>query len=607
MWFKEAWYYARLFFLKFREKMMYAANLILFLVSVASLFLIILNIGYDLNHTVQKNSIVIAISFLCVFFIGATLRFAIHIKEACKEKLFIVDLIAYVILLVELYAFVFFPEKTRDQTSILRFSHSPYLIFSLLGILSLIQISKSIFKTLSSKLNWALLFISSFAFLILLGTILLSMPHAYRGDLSFTDALFTATSSVCVTGLCTIDIPSTFTITGQLIILFLIQVGGIGVMTFTSFFALSFMGQSSFSGSILLRDFLNEDNLGNIFKVLVSILVVTLLIEALGAYWILQSIQDSPEYNLKFKIFIAIFHSVSAFCNAGISIVPDNLANPLFVHNYSAQYSVALLIIFGGLGFPIVLNYMKLLRHFVVNIFHIIIGKQKHYVHQTQIINVHARITMVTTGILLVAGTIFFFSAEYNHAFKHLDFSGKLAGAFLSAVTPRTAGFSIIDMDHYSLSTLFFTLILMMIGAGSMSTGGGMKASTVAIGFLATINAARGKQQLEIEGREIEGNSVQKAFGVICLYLTWMCIAVGLLTFTEQGIPVFTLMFEAVSALSTVGLSLNFSPHLSDAGKYIIISCMFIGRIGALTFLSGLLKRYEEKQYQYPKTGVIIG
>ncbi|MCD7851963.1 MAG: hypothetical protein LUH63_20910 [Parabacteroides sp.] len=377
-------------------------------------------------------------------------------------------------------------------------------------------------------------------------------------------------------------------------------------MTFTSFFALSFMGHFSFNSKLVLKDMLNEDRVNGLFRVILNILFVTIFIEGVGAYLIYMDVKGSLPGGTQEELFYAVFHAVSAFCNAGISTLSGNMYDPLVVHNYNLHVWIALLIVFGGLGFPIVFNYLKLLRHLLVNTFKIITGQQKHYIHTPRIININTYIVVYSTLILLAGGTFFYYLLEMNNTLAGLPFRRQLANAFLGAVTPRTAGFCVADMGTLASGTLMLTLILMVIGAAPMSTGGGLKVTTVCVALLTAHNSARGKENVEIRRREISQETIRRAFATIVFYFCWLGLAVWLLSVTEKGASVFTLTFETVSALSTVGLSLNFSPMLSLSGKLIIIFTMLVGRIGILTFFISFCKEYKKKNYTYPKENILM-
>ncbi|RHJ83192.1 TrkH family potassium uptake protein [Parabacteroides sp. AM08-6] len=579
---------------------------IILLASLASLFVLIYQFGFNysasMTHVLHESGIFI----LLAFFAGITLRYIIKFKEIIQEKMLYLDIGIYFFLFAVLSGKVFFKEVVQESLPYLSFLTKPHFVYFLLLLLSVIHLSRQTFALLQSHIKPSILFLLSFVFVILIGSGLLMLPNATVHGIHFIDALFISTTSVCVTGLTTVDVATTFTHTGLIIIMFLIQIGGIGVMTFTSFFALSFMGHSSFSSKMVLKDMLNEDHINGLFKVILNILFVTLFIEGIGAYLIYMEIKGSLPGGTSEELFYAIFHAISAFCNAGISTLSGNMYDPLVVHKYNLHIWIGFLIIFGGLGFPIVLNYLKLLKHLIINIFRMLIGQQKHYVHTPRIININTYIVVISTLVLVISGTVFYYLLEMNNTLASLPFKGKVANAFLGAVTPRTAGFCVADMGILTNGTLMLTLILMIIGAAPMSTGGGLKVTTVCVALFTAHNTARNKENVEIRKREIAPATIRRAFATIVFYFCWLGLAVWLLSLTEKGVSVFTLTFEAVSALSTVGLSLNFSPLLTTAGKLIIICTMLVGRIGILTFFFSFYKEYKKKNYTYPQENILM-
>lgn len=579
---------------------------IILVASIASLFVVIYQFGFkysqEVTHLLHEGRLYI----LSAFFIGITLRYAVRFKEVIQEKMLYIDIGIYFLLFAVLSNTVFFKSAMHQSLPYLSFLSEPLFVYFLILLLSAIHLSRQTFTLLQSHIKPSLLFLLSFVFVILVGAGLLMLPNATVHRIHFVDALFTATTSVCVTGLTTVDVATTFTRTGHIIIMLLIQIGGVGVMTFTSFFALSFMGHSSFSSKMVLKDMLNEDHINGLFRVILNILFVTLFIESVGAYLIYIDIKGSLPGGTQEELFYAIFHAVSAFCNAGISTLSGNMYDPLVIHKYNLHIWIALLIIFGGLGFPIVFNYLKLLRHLLVNGFRILVGQQKHYIHTPRIININTYIVVISTLVLLIGGTGFYYLLEMNHTLAGLPLKGQLANAFLGAVTPRTAGFCVADMGTLTNGTLMLTLILMIIGAAPMSTGGGLKVTTVCVALFTAHNIVRGKENVEVRKREIAPSTLRRAFAIIVLYFCWLGIAVWILSITEKDVSVFTLTFEVVSALSTVGLSLNFSPLLSMTGKLIIITTMLVGRIGILTFFISCYKEYQKKNYTYPQENILM-
>lgn len=589
-----------------QQVLLFLADSLILLASLASVFVLIYKFGFD-NIILDKHQFdTTYIYILFSFFIGITLRYIVKFNDIVQEKMLYIDLSIYLLLFAVLSSQWFFKEAIAQSLPFLTFLNDTWYDYTLMILLSVIHLSRLGFTIMQSHIRPSLLFTFSFLFVILVGTGLLMLPNATIHQIKFIDALFISTTSVCVTGLTTVDPSSTFTQTGFIIIMILIQIGGIGVMTFTSFFALSFMGKSSFNSQLMLKNLLNEDRFSNLFKVVLSIIFVTFIIESIGAYLIYLQVKGIFPDNPGREIFFSVFHSISAFCNAGISTLNDNLGDSLIVHNYSFQFWIAILIIIGGLGFPIVFNYMRLVHHLFRNGIDIVFKKQKHYIHRPHIINVYTYIAVLSTLFLLITGTVIYYFAEEHNTLEGLPFMGKLSASFFGSVTPRTAGFSIVDMKALTSTTLLTTFILMIIGASPMSTGGGMKTTTVFIALRTTWNVMCNKDRLDISGREIMPQNIRRAFAIIMLYLIWMCLAIMILSYTEKDVPLFTLFFEVASALSTVGLSIDFTSHLTSFGKIIIILSMYIGRIGVLTFFAGFLKESHEKNYTYPQENILM-
>lgn len=592
---------------KLRDTILSSSEIFLLIASITSIFTIIYRLGF--GGTAEDVMLLHRINFfiLLTFLVGLTGRYIINYKDIILERLLYVDLTLYVLIIGTLISGYLFREEVMHNLPFLSFFTAPAFVNLLLFTVSTTCLSRQLFEVIKLNIRPSRLFISSFLFVILVGAGLLMLPQSTHTNISMIDALFMATTSVCVTGLTTVDVASTFTLHGQIILLFLIQIGGIGVMTFTSFFALSFMGKTQISHQIMLKDMLNEDNLNGLFQTIVYIILTTLLIEGIGAYLIWREIRGALPGGTGNEIFYAIFHSISAFCNAGISTLSGNLYDPLVRHNYGLHFWIAILIILGGLGFPIVFNYMKLLRHAVVNAIKIALGIQKRYKHMPFIINVHTRIVMNTTIILLVVGTILYYITEQHNTLEGMDTKQKLITSFFGSVTPRTAGFNTVDMGLLSNGALILTCILMIIGASPMSTGGGIKTSTFAIAFLTSLNFAKNKEKLELYRREMMHSTIRRAFVIIMFYMIWICIASFLLSISEKDKPIFALVFEVISALGTVGLSLNLTPTLSEFSKVLIILTMFIGRIGVFMFISSFLKETTPSKYNYPKDSLLLG
>lgn len=454
-------------------------------------------------------------------------------------------------------------------------------------------------------LNPAQLFIASFLGMILVGTLLLMLPRATHEGISALDALFTATSAVCVTGLIVVDTGTYFTNLGQTIILILIQMGGLGIMTFASYFSYFFRGKSSYEHQIMLKDMTNSEKIGEVFSVLKKIVLLTFAIELLGAIFIFFSLTPDTVKGFINKVFFSVFHSISGFCNAGFSTLENSLYEPEFKFNYPLQLIIVALFILGGIGFPILFNIYKYFTYLLKNQY----ARMQHpafTVYTPWIISLNTRIVLVTSSILLLVGTVFFYFFEYNNTLEEHSPFGKIVVSFFGAATPRTAGFNSVDMSALNFSTLMIIFILMWIGASPGSTGGGIKTSTFALTTLNFFSLARGKDRVEVFRREISDLSIRRAFAIMALSLMVIGTSIFLIASFDEEKTLLSIAFECFSAYSTVGLSIGITPELSSASKMVIICTMFIGRVSMLTILIALLRRVKYLNYRYPQEEILM-
>jgi Trk-type K+ transport system membrane component len=449
--------------------------------------------------------------------------------------------------------------------------------------------------------NPAIVFVGSFFTIIFLGSFLLMLPNATTHGISFTDALFTSTSAVCVTGLIVLDTAKDFTTIGQTIIICLIQIGGLGILTFTSFFAFFFRGSSSFKEGLNVQNFIAQDSLKDVLKVALNVVIFTLSVELLGAFFIYFSIIDNEL--IKDKFFFSIFHSISAFCNAGFSTMSSGLAEFHLKFNYYMQWIIIVLVVFGGLGYNIIFNFYQYIRTYVVEFFD---AKKIH--KQVSIMTLNSKIVLYTTVILLIGGFVFLYISEYqNMLLEHQTLIGKVTTSTFNAVTPRTAGFNTMNFADYTVPSLLFIIFLMWIGASPASTGGGIKTSTFALATLNIFAIAQGKSRIQMMGRRISSESTARAFAILCISLIFIGFSIlSLLIFEPPGTDLLTIVFESFSAYSTVGLSIGNTAGWSEPSKYALIITMFIGRIGMLNLMIGLMRQMNHQFYEYPKENILI-
>lgn len=450
-------------------------------------------------------------------------------------------------------------------------------------------------------LNPAQIFMISFLLLIFAGSFVLMLPHATFAGISFIDALFTSTSAVCVTGLTVVDTGSYFTIFGQTAILVLIQLGGLGIMTFTSYFSYFFSGGASYENQLLIQKMTYSEKITEVFSSLTKIILLTFLIEGIGAVLIFFSIDKSMTTSLSEKVFFSVFHAVSGFCNAGFSTLTGNLYNTSVRFNYSLQLIISFLLIFGGIGFPIFFNFVKYIKHLFLNKLF-----RKTPMHRPWIININTRVVVVMTILLLVFGTFIFYILEYNSSLAQHHGIGKIIAAFFCSSTPRTAGFNMIDYSRLQTPAILVVCFLMWVGASPGGTGGGIKTSTLAISIMNSINIARGKDRIDFKGREISGTAVRRAYSQIFLSLVAIGLSVLAIELCQNDLDLKAVIFECVSAFSTVGLSLGITAKLYSTSKLIIVLTMFVGRVSMLTVLVAFIKQSKMEKYRYPSEDILI-
>ena len=462
----------------------------------------------------------------------------------------------------------------------------------------IVRLSNSV---VTVQLKPAATLIFSFLLLILAGTGLLMLPQMSVGryGLGFEDALFTSVSAACVTGLSTIDIGQVLTIKGQWVLLGLIQLGGIGILTFATFFALFLKKGVGISHQAMIKDFMSEETLFDAKKLLGQIIYFSLLFELGGALLIYLSwpmeapFADQPSV----KAFHSIFHSVSAFNNAGFSLYTAGLAEPFLYHAPVLRLVVALLIVFGGLGFPVLRDLLGYRQ---------IIGRLQAPWKKWKL---STRISVWTAVFLLLFGTLLFGFLEYRAG-------GTLAGqstarvlidSFFASASARTAGFNTLDVLSFGVPACLLMIFLMFIGGGSGSTAGGIKTSTFTLLVLAVWSTIRNKRQLELGGRSIPFDLLNKAYTIFFFAATYVFVCTFVLAVLEPSIPILDLVFEEVSAFCTVGLTRGPTMAMGSAGRAILMLSMFVGRVGTLTLAFALASKSENQNYSYPKAHVLIG
>ena len=443
------------------------------------------------------------------------------------------------------------------------------------------------------KLHPAAIIIYSYLVVILFGTMLLSLPAASTGGpLELVDALFTATSALCVTGLGVVETGTAFTVFGKAVILALIQMGGLGVMTFSVVFFL-FLGRGfSARGRWIITESFTPSPIRNVTSLLASIFLFTFLVEGAGALLLFLALRADMAAGP--ALFAGVFHSISAFCNAGFSFFGTSFVR--FRGNILVNATVCCLIVLGGIGFPVI---------------HELAGRVRAKRQRRRVaLSLHTRAVLTMTAALIVAGAALVFALEWSNELAPLAAKDKVLASLFQSITSRTAGFNTLDIGSLSVATLFILIMLMFIGASPGSCGGGIKTTSLAVLVAILSNRIRGRVRASLFRRTIPGETVSRSLAVFILAVITLTAGIVLLLITQPPPPreyFLTYVFEAVSAFGTVGLSMGVTPTLTTIGKLIIIVLMLLGRVGLLTVAYVVTSRRVAAPYRYGEEKVMIG
>lgn len=428
-----------------------------------------------------------------------------------------------------------------------------------------------------------------FAGIILLGTLLLSLPAASRdgASLPFIDALFTSASATCVTGLVVHDTYTQFSLFGQIVILCLIQIGGLGFMTVATLFLMMARRKIGLAERGVLTESISAFQIGGIVRLIRRIIICTAIVEGMGA--ILLAIRFCPQMGVATGVYYAIFHSISAFCNAGFDLMgrfaPYTSLIP-YQSDVLVNLTIMTLIVIGGLGFVV---WDDIMEH------------KLRYVRY----KLHTKIVLLSTAFLIIGGAILFYAMEQGNVLAAMHPIDKLLASLFQSITPRTAGFNTVDTAALTEGGTVLSMLLMLIGASPGSTGGGIKTTTIMVILLATISYIRNTDDINIFHRRLENNTIKRAYCSTTIYIMLSILGIFLLI-TTQGLPVKDAAFETLSALGTVGLSTGITRELDTLSRMVIILLMYSGRVGSLTLLMAVMMGTKSK-LRNPEEKIIIG
>ena len=483
--------------------------------------------------------------------------------------------------------------------------HRRFFLCAIL-VYSIAEICGGVMRLLGRRTNPSLILSGSFVVFILAGTFVLMLPKCHNGNLEFADALFVASSAVSMTGLTTVDISTAFTPMGWWVLGILMQIGALGVLTFTSFFSLFFTGRPSIYNQLLMRDFIYSKSMSALVPMLLYILAFTLCVEAIGAVGIYFTMPARLFDSVAERIGCSAFHAIAAFTNSGLSTLPDGLANrALFGGNQLLYLVMATLIFAGGIGFPILVNFKDAVFQYLQD-FKDFLLRRPYRRRRVHIYDLNTKIVLYTTVILFIAGVVGFYVLERHNSLEGMPGSKQVIQSIFYSATARSAGFAPINPAGFLNITLMVLMFLMWVGGASQSMAGGIKVNAFGTAILNLRSLICNNRGVVAFDRRISVDSVRRANGTIVLSVISLLTFIGAVVIAEPHLGLKAVVFECVSAVTTNGLSLGITAELSTCSKILLSTAMFLGRVGLLSVLAGLAHKNTDTSRHFPADEVII-
>lgn len=585
-----------------KKSVLFAARTLSLISALTSFVLIIYQLGFPHDEAFYENLRraidVLFIFFATTYFIRVVYSFEVwkYIKSTWLEFVFMAIIVITVFnriffdspLVVDVFQSLGFARYGRLYSVII----SSFLMY--LVLLEFVKLSDILNRV---AIKPAYTFIYGFLFLIASGAGLLMLPEM-TADAGFywLEALFTSVSASCVTGLSVVDVSTFYTRKGQVVIMLLMQMGGIGIVSFTTFFATFLSRGVGFRHQLMIQDFLSTESLFNAKGLLRQVVFITLTVEVLAGVCIFFSWGSEVAFKgFIQKLFYSMFHAVSAFCNGGFSLFSNSLYESNIRESYLLHVVIAITIIFGSLGFSTIQELFSVKR--------LRMRMEKPWIDWT----VSTKISVYMTLALVVLGVVLFLVTERNGVLEDKTYFEQLIIAFFQSVTARTAGYNSVDIGVVTNATLLLLIFLMFIGASTGSTGGGVKTSTFLILSWASWSTVRGLKHTSISKRTIAPELISKVFTIFIFAAAFNLTMIFVLSITDSSFSVIDLAFEQISAFTTTGLSTGITAHITTAAKVILMVSMFIGRIGSLTLLLALSSKAIVTKYTYPKAHIFVG
>ena len=576
------------------------------LASLVSLVALTLYVGFD--HAVVRYDYVSPWlnGCLAVFAVNIAYNIILRFRETRRETRmlkWVVDCIIMLMAILHLWS-----NWSHSRFAAVEWVLHSHILFAIaLGLYAAVYLSSALIRSFGRRTNPSLILSVSFLIVIAIGSLLLMLPKCTVNGIELTDAFFVSTSAVCICGLSSVDVPATFTPLGICIIAVMMQVGALGVMTITSSFALFFSGNASIYSQLMVRDMFYSKTINSLLPTLGYTLAFTLIVEALGAVAIYFSIAGLfPGLTAAQEWGIAGFHALSAFCNAGFSNIPDGMANSSLMRGNQLIYPIiSLLVIAGGIGFPILVNTKEAIGERLSRFYACLLHRPEPPRHP-HLFNMNTRVALTASAILFFLTFILFLIFEWNNSLAGMSPYAKLMQGVFNATTPRSSGFVSVNPAGFMPVTLLLVMFMMWIGAGSQSTAGGIKVNTFAAAMLHLRGAVSGRRHVTAFNRRISTASLSRAQAVIWLSIMSYALFSAIMLLLTPEFSTKAVLFETLSALFTVGSSLGITDSLPVTAKCVLCVAMFVGRVGLLSLLMGLVRQRSNSPVTLPEDNLII-
>ncbi len=591
---------------EFARGLLSTVDIVTFLGAVGFIVCLVMFIGFDRPQQ-QAGNLLKAMSAIRWLFVGNVL---LHFLFDSKKTLADTKIIKWIVdigILVSGVATLFHGNLDSFLPDVAHILCGKWYMLGVTLAYAVVDISYGLMRAVNRRTNPPLLLSVSFLVFIVIGSLLLMLPKSTLEGISYVDALFVSTSAVCITGLTPVDVATTFTPFGQIVLALLIQIGGMGVLTFTSFFALYFSGNTSIYSQMMVKDMLDSRTFNELGPTLLYIFTFTIVVELAGAAVVWWSIHDVlTNLSVHQQIKFSLFHSLSSFCNAGFSTLPGGMSNPALMNSNQSIYLVtSVIVLAGAIGFPVLVNVRNALAEYMKRLVDRIRHRDRAG-RSIHLYNLNTKLSFNAMLLIFLISAVAFLLLEHNNTMKGMSLYTQVCQSIFNATCPRSSGFQSLSPELFSPSTLLMIVLLMWIGGASQSTAGGVKVNTIATSLLNLRATVLGKDRVVAFNRTISSTSIRRANAVIALSIVSLFTFSMILLQLEPELPVKSVVFETVSALFTVGSSLGITDQLGEPAKIVLSAAMFLGRVGIISMLIGLTGNRTTSPVTFPTDNIII-